>query len=187
MARAFWPSLRAPLGWGCQKQYIRGRGSLLWLFTRFRAPGVCVEHLVGVGKGIGTMALPIWLASEFLCGHWNLLGTGSCLITHSYCVRAGSCCISAFFVIVLMCSLLASSCKFRLLGSVSLLRALLRDANNCIFAAEPFSTMVPWGSLDFGSIWQTWLILPVVICLSQRLSHACLSISFCTAKLRMAH
>ena len=33
----------------------------------------------------------------------------------------------------------------------------------------------------------TWLILPVVICLSQRLSHACLSISFYTAKLRMAH
>ena len=34
---------------------------------------------------------------------------------------------------------------------------------------------------------ETWLILPVVICLSQRLSHACLSISFYTAKLRMAH
>ena len=33
----------------------------------------------------------------------------------------------------------------------------------------------------------TWLILPVVICLSQRLSHACLSVSFYTAKLRMAH
>ena len=33
----------------------------------------------------------------------------------------------------------------------------------------------------------TWLILPVVICLSQRLSHACLSISSCTVKLRMAH
>ena len=33
----------------------------------------------------------------------------------------------------------------------------------------------------------TWLILPVVICLSQRLSHACLSISTCTVKLRMAH
>ena len=33
----------------------------------------------------------------------------------------------------------------------------------------------------------TWLILPVVICLSQRLSHACLSISFNTVKLRMAH
>jgi len=31
------------------------------------------------------------------------------------------------------------------------------------------------------------LILPVVICLSQRLSHACLSISFCTVKLRTAH
>ena len=33
----------------------------------------------------------------------------------------------------------------------------------------------------------TWLILPVVICLSQRLSHACLSINTCTVKLRMAH
>jgi len=31
------------------------------------------------------------------------------------------------------------------------------------------------------------LILPVVICLSQRLSHACLSISLYTVKLRMAH
>jgi hypothetical protein len=33
----------------------------------------------------------------------------------------------------------------------------------------------------------TWLILPVVICLSQRLSHACPSISTHTVKLRMAH
>jgi hypothetical protein len=33
----------------------------------------------------------------------------------------------------------------------------------------------------------TWLILPVVICLSQRLSHASLSISICTVKLRKAH
>jgi hypothetical protein len=33
----------------------------------------------------------------------------------------------------------------------------------------------------------TWLILPVVICLSQRLSHACLSINNYTVKLRMAH
>ena len=32
-----------------------------------------------------------------------------------------------------------------------------------------------------------WLILPVVIRLSQRLSHACLSISVYTVKLRMAH
>jgi len=31
------------------------------------------------------------------------------------------------------------------------------------------------------------LILPVVICLSQRLSHARVSISFYTVKLRMAH
>ena len=31
------------------------------------------------------------------------------------------------------------------------------------------------------------LILPVVICLSQRLSHACLSTDLYTVKLRMAH
>ena len=33
----------------------------------------------------------------------------------------------------------------------------------------------------------TWLILPVVICLSQRLSHACASINAWTVRLRMAH
>ena len=33
----------------------------------------------------------------------------------------------------------------------------------------------------------TWLILPVVICLSQRLSHACLSSSKNKVKPRMAH
>ncbi len=33
----------------------------------------------------------------------------------------------------------------------------------------------------------TWLILPVVICLSQRLSHACLSTSLTKVKPRMAH
>ena len=45
-------------------------------------------------------------------------------------------------------------------------------------------------SFDFikaRALVETWLILPVVICLSQRLSHACLSISFYMAKLRMAH
>src|SRR5687768_7677910 len=48
-----------------------------------------------------------------------------------------------------------------------------------------------WGvCLGVSALWLkivTWLILPVVICLSQRLSHACLSISNYTVKLRMAH
>ena len=36
-----------------------------------------------------------------------------------------------------------------------------------------------WCCMYLNSNWQAWLILPVVICcLSQRLSHACLSISF---------
>ena len=47
----------------------------------------------------------------------------------------------------------------------------------------------PLGRSAATAFWRivTWLILPVVICLSQRLSHACLSISNYTAKLRMAH
>ena len=46
------------------------------------------------------------------------------------------------------------------------------------------------GELGFDSgegARETWLILPVVICLSQRLSHACLRISILIANLRMAH
>ena len=38
-----------------------------------------------------------------------------------------------------------------------------------------------------GTSQVTWLILPVVICLSQRLSHACLSTSLTKVKPRMAH
>ena len=47
----------------------------------------------------------------------------------------------------------------------------------------------PWGVFLtwLAEAEQTWLILPVVICLSQRLSHACLSINFYMVKLRMAH
>ena len=43
------------------------------------------------------------------------------------------------------------------------------------------------GKRDFVAHCRTWLILPVVICLSQRLSHARVSINFSTVRLRMAH
>ena len=42
-------------------------------------------------------------------------------------------------------------------------------------------------SPTFSNELATWLILPVVICLSQRLSHACVSTSFDPVKPRMAH
>ena len=51
---------------------------------------------------------------------------------------------------------------------------------------QPHSRPAPAGR-GARALVETWLILPVVICLSQRLSHACLSISFYMAKLRMAH
>jgi hypothetical protein len=59
-----------------------------------------------------------------------------------------------------------------------------------------YSSQTPFGTVEAAhpsqeggdvSSDRTWLILPVVICLSQRLSHACLSISLRMAKLRMAH
>jgi hypothetical protein len=51
-------------------------------------------------------------------------------------------------------------------------------------AARPGEMQQPHGSSRRVA---TWLILPVVICLSQRLSHACLSTRLKTARLRMAH
>ena len=53
--------------------------------------------------------------------------------------------------------------------------------------ASNSSPCITGGMADPRRTIATWLILPVVICLSQRLSHACLSISNYTAKLRMAH
>jgi len=61
----------------------------------------------------------------------------------------------------------------------------LQSSNH--FALMPFVTCALFEYAGRRWYAETWLILPVVICLSQRLSHACLSISFYTAKLRMAH
>jgi hypothetical protein len=47
--------------------------------------------------------------------------------------------------------------------------------------------MVTAGNPIDNNLSITWLILPVVICLSQRLSHACISINLFMVKLRMAH
>src|SRR4030088_3042461 len=44
-------------------------------------------------------------------------------------------------------------------------------------SAMPSRHGLPKGVITRGRKIVTWLILPVVICLSQRLSHACLSIS----------
>jgi hypothetical protein len=69
-------------------------------------------------------------------------------------------------------------------------RACFVQAPTCLTQFHPpsggFSRGGPVGApCEFRTV--TWLILPVVICLSQRLSHACLSISTYTVKLRMAH
>ena len=69
----------------------------------------------------------------------------------------------------------------------------LSDAS--AFAREHVGPALAAGSVDgqggpdtgLTATVDIWLILPVVICLSQRLSHACLSTNFNTVKLRMAH
>ena len=71
-------------------------------------------------------------------------------------------------------------------------RAHRRHASTCVPACTPLPTEtehprhahVPRPSRPTT---ETWLILPVGIRLSQRLSHACPSISTYTVKLRMAH
>ena len=64
-----------------------------------------------------------------------------------------------------------------------------RARHGCVPArrgASPFAA-APLAPCACSRNVETWLILPVVIRLSQRLSHACLSISTYTVKLRMAH
>ena len=56
-----------------------------------------------------------------------------------------------------------------------------------VFCSSPLICLLHHGERAESGNALTWLILPVVICLSQRLSHACLSISFQMVKLRMAH
>ena len=71
--------------------------------------------------------------------------------------------------------------------SKRLLAVTLRVMTESHFVDSRSAALGLFASCAAGGEAHTWLILPVVICLSQRLSHACLSISFYTAKLRMAH
>ena len=57
----------------------------------------------------------------------------------------------------------------------------------CVFSTKENTNPSAGGPRSTNRKAATWLILPVVICLSQRLSHACLSISIYTAKLQTAH
>ena len=64
------------------------------------------------------------------------------------------------------------------------------DGEDILFVENILAVMVMYGMTMLFGVFDavaTWLILPVVICLSQRLSHASLGISFYTVKLRMAH
>ena len=65
---------------------------------------------------------------------------------------------------------------------------------NSLGSNDPWSELPPEGATTRPlfdrcdcSLLVTWLMLPVVICLSQRLSHACLSTNLTKVKPRMAH
>jgi hypothetical protein len=69
----------------------------------------------------------------------------------------------------------------------SLISELTYTLNNAICCTDVvFENLTMYYIVKFVMV-VTWLILPVVICLSQRLSHACLSISLYMVRLRMAH
>ena len=60
-------------------------------------------------------------------------------------------------------------------------RVVLNSLAESIVCINPFVYLSWFSALVYHRLGpvtiETWLILPVVICLSQRLSHACLSIS----------
>ena len=88
-------------------------------------------------------------------------------------------------------SLLSVACPCRLASRVvggrrGLLLALGGSSPPASLLSERAWLSIPHLGGGFETI-AIWLILPVVICLSQRLSHACLSSHCLTVKPRMAH
>ena len=75
--------------------------------------------------------------------------------------------------------------RFGALGAVAEAMGSSSAASRFVLSAPSGGSALRASRAGFRIV--TWLILPVVICLSQRLSHACLSISNYTVKLRMAH
>ena len=72
--------------------------------------------------------------------------------------------------------------------SVDVRKVTVRLINSVKFGASWKHDCLTNNGLESKSLTLvTWLILPVVICLSQRLSHACLSLSDYTVRLRTAH
>ncbi len=74
------------------------------------------------------------------------------------------------------CSCLRCGVVEDLQGPCSFVRSLLSVREN-VGSSLPCEGRAVWGTWCPGPTTVTWLILPVVICLSQRLSHACLSIN----------
>jgi hypothetical protein len=84
--------------------------------------------------------------------------------------------------------------EFDVLISIRLAMTFEKTTLFCFYHGAPGfrfggASLLAFKEMTFGTAFKiaTWLILPVVICLSQRLSHACLSINNFTVKLRMAH
>ena len=131
------------------------------------------------------LSLFVIIETQWVLWYYCLFFTHSDLcVSLQMCTVVRSCC-------ELRCSLQVSSCKFcllkRLYWGISISCCFVRCEPSHVYCLNSWEPCRRHATPELNSTWQTWLILPVVICLSQRLSHACLSISFYTAKLRMAH
>ena len=169
--------------------YSIGGATLHWHTTHCMAAGACFRYPAANGMSLGTKAFSLRVADEFLCGHWNSLGTVQLLDNTHWCASLQ---LESWHSPLVMVQ--GSACGCQVVSSSNLAELdlfqelFLWDVNHRTFATELHRVKARAAALwCLGSTWQTWLILPVVICLSQRLSHACLSISFYTAKLRMAY
>ena len=93
-------------------------------------------------------------------------------------VQQDLCCAHAWNVVVTVRSVSLFACS-AIEGFFSLL--LFNEMHSCssfVSITVHFKVVrVLFCAVAFDSMIATWLILPVVICLSQRLSHACLSIN----------
>ena len=85
-----------------------------------------------------------------------------------------------------MCILQVHVCAVSVMTSLADFGSAVH-ASRCLNDSHYLQLLIPMSICGCCCSLRTWLILPVVICLYQRLSHACVCIDFYIVKLRIAH
>ena len=184
-------------------------------FGLFRLLGTCFTGCRVTFVILHSGCIPVMLRGPEWTGHWGVIWlygfsygkpTGLfCTLGVSFVAR--SCCVYTIFVIYCRREIVSHCVNIaaphgnmldRVVAQFFIPRGVIKVRTEWILLCVQWLTIVPLpylavaralipSSLGCLKEWINWLILPVVICLSQRLSHACPSTDLKTVKPRMAH